>query len=63
MQADPPPSPAPGPVDAHIDLSGLANLIWQSFIEHIGDVGNAIWAGIKANLPDIAATIWTPLSG
>jgi hypothetical protein len=26
-----------------IDLSGLATLIWQSFIDHIGDVGAAVW--------------------
>ena len=60
-QADPP-SGSGGPIDVHIDLNGLANLIWQSFIDHIGDVGNAAWSGIKANLPDIATSIWTPLS-
>jgi hypothetical protein len=62
MQADPPPPPAPGPIDVHIDLSGLANLIWQSFIDHIGDVGNAAWTGIVEHLPQIGTSIWTPLS-
>jgi hypothetical protein len=48
-QADPPaPSqPAPGPLDVHVDLSGLASLIWSSFIDHIGDVGNAIWTPLS----------------
>ena len=30
-----------------IDLSGLGNLIWQSFIDHVGDVGGAIWSGLS----------------
>jgi hypothetical protein len=55
------PQPPPAPI-IKIDLDGLANLIWQSFIDHIGDVGNATWSGIKANLPDIGQSVWTPLS-
>jgi hypothetical protein len=62
MQADPSPSPAPGPIDVHLNLDALANLIWQAFIDHIGDVGAAAWSGIKGNLPDIGQAIWTPLS-
>jgi hypothetical protein len=60
-QSDPPPTSAPGPIDVHIDLSGLANLIWQSFIDHIGDVGTAVWSGIRDHLPEIGMAIWTPL--
>ena len=60
MQADPPPA-QPGPIDVHIDLSGLANLIWQSFIDHIGDVGTAVWAGIRDHMGEIGMAIWTPL--
>src|SRR6266700_3860453 len=51
-QEQPPPA-QPGPIDVHIDLSGLANLIWQSFIDHIGDVGTAVWAGIRDHLGEI----------
>ena len=57
MQADPAPSPAPGPIDIHIDLSGLANLIWSTFIDHIGDLGNAIWTSLLPRLPDIAGQV------
>ena len=60
-QSDPPPTSAPGPIDVHIDLSGLANLIWQSFIDHIGDVGNAVWTGIRDHMGEIGMAIWTPL--
>lgn len=51
-----PPS-GPGPVDIHIDLSGLANLIWQSFVDHIGDLGSAVWTSLLPNLPAIAGQI------
>jgi hypothetical protein len=62
MQEQPPPQPAPTPnFDVHIDLSGLANLIWQSFIDHIGDVGTAVWAGIKDHLGEIGNAILAPL--
>ena len=62
QQADPPPAAqSPGPINVHIDLSGLANLIWQSFIDHIGDVG-ALWQGISNNIGLIGNTIWTPLA-
>ncbi len=60
MQADPPPPPA-SPIDVHLDLSGLANLIWQSFIDHIGDVGTAVWTGIRDHIGEIGLAIWTPL--
>ena len=59
-QPQPPPA-QPGPIDVHIDLSGLANLIWQSFIDHIGDVGTAVWAGIRDHMGEIGMAIWTPL--
>src|SRR5713226_2628215 len=62
MQADPPPPPAqPGPINIQIDLSGLANLIWQSFIDHIGDVGTAVWTGIRDHLGEIGNAILVPL--
>jgi hypothetical protein len=49
-QDQPPPS---GPIDVHIDLSGLANLIWSTFIDHVGDLGNAVWTNLEPRLPDI----------
>lgn len=62
MQADPTPPPAqPGPIDVHINLDALANLIWQSFLDHIGDVGTAVWSGIKDHIGEIGMAIWTPL--
>jgi hypothetical protein len=61
FQEQPAPPQQPGPVDIHIDLSGLANLIWQSFIDHIGDVGNAVWTGIRDHMSDIGWAIWQPL--
>lgn len=61
-QADPPSGGGGTPhIDVSIDLSGLANLIWQSFIDHIGDVGNAVWSGIKDHIGEIGTVIWTPL--
>jgi hypothetical protein len=60
MQAEPPPQPAPH-VDVHIDLSGLAALIWQAFIDHIGDIGGVVWQGIKDHIGEIGMAIWTPL--
>src|ERR1051326_8559605 len=58
-QADPPPpsQPAPTPVDFHVDLSGLASLIWSTFIDHVGDLGNAIWTNLLPKLPDIASQV------
>lgn len=61
MQADPPQAPPPQPV-IRIDLDGLAGLIWQWFIDHIGDVGNAVWSALKPQLGDVGQTIWTPLT-
>lgn len=59
MQADPPP---PAPI-IKIDLDGLAQLIWQWFINHIGDVGNAAWSALKPQIGDIGQTLWTPFTG
>jgi hypothetical protein len=58
-QADPNPpgGGAVGPIDIHIDLSGLANLIWSTFIDHVGDLGNAIWTNLAPRLPDIAGQV------
>src|ERR1051326_3451979 len=58
-QADPPPpsQPAPTPVDFHVDLSGLASLIWSTFIDHVGDLGTAIWTNLWPNLPDVAGQV------
>src|SRR4051794_8213062 len=56
MQADPP-SPPSGPIDVHIDLSGLAALIWQSFVDHVGDLGSAIWTNLLPNLPALAGQV------
>src|SRR5919199_2966748 len=64
-QEQPPPTPAPAQpphVDVHLDLSGLASLIWQAFIDLLGELGAAIWAGLKDHLGEIAQTLWTPLS-
>lgn len=61
MQADPPPPAQPGPINISIDLSGLANLIWQSFIDHIGDVGTAVWTGIRDHMGEIGNAILVPL--
>src|SRR5918911_2817625 len=51
------PPPSPGPIDVHIDLSGLANLIWQAFVDHVGDLGNAIWSSLLPNLPALAGQV------
>jgi hypothetical protein len=60
MQADPPPQ-QPAPININIDLSGLAGLIWQWFIDHIGDVGNAVWTSLLPNLPAVAGQVLTLL--
>ncbi len=60
-QEQPAPPAQPGPIDVHIDLSGLANLIWQSFVDHIGDVGTAVWTGIRGHMGEIGNAILVPL--
>lgn len=45
-----------------IDLSGLANAIWTSLVDHIGIVGDASWAWVSSHLTEIGTAIWTPLS-
>jgi hypothetical protein len=60
-QEQPQPPSAPN-FDVHIDLSGLANLIWQAFIDHAGELGTVVWQGVRDHLPEIAAAIWMPLS-
>ncbi len=51
----------PPSIDVHIDLSGLANLIWETFINHIGDVGNAVWSALLPQLPNVAGQVLTML--
>jgi hypothetical protein len=53
---------APAPVDVHVDLSGLADTIWRSLVDHLGAVGAAIWLGIRDHLGEIGQAIWTPFS-
>jgi hypothetical protein len=71
-QTDPTPTPTPGgggggPVDVHIDLSGLAALIWQTLIDHIADVGNAIWTPLSlwlaSGIHGAAVAIWNATFG
>jgi hypothetical protein len=57
LAQEPSPPSQPGPIDVHIDLSGLANLIWQTFIDHVGDLGNAIWSSLLPNLPALAGQV------
>jgi hypothetical protein len=65
-QEQPQPPPAPH-FDIQIDLSGLANLIWQSFIDHIGEVGTAVWAPLSHWLTDglreSAQALWAGIWG
>ena len=51
-----------GPPGVTIDMSGLANAIWQSLLDHLGDIGNAIWTGLAPQLPNIGTEIWKDLS-
>jgi hypothetical protein len=61
LQEQPPPQqPAPN-INISIDLTGLANLIWQSFLDHLGDVGAAVWQGIRDHIGEIGLAIWVPL--
>jgi hypothetical protein len=62
MQEQPGPAPAPH-FDINIDLSGLANLIWQSFIDHIGDLGTAIWTPFVHTLEGAARAVWAGVWG
>ncbi len=52
------PNPEPPHVDVHIDLGGLADLIWRSFQEHIGDVIDAVFAVVAGKLREIEQAIW-----
>src|SRR5207245_6780790 len=45
------------PPDFHIDLSGLADAIWQALMGHLPDLGGAIWTGIRDHLPDIGGAL------
>jgi hypothetical protein len=48
-----PQQPAPAPnFDVHIDLSGLAGLIWQTFTEQAGNMGTALWPQVARWLED-----------
>src|SRR5215210_5649508 len=61
MQAEQPtqqPPSAPGPIDIHLDLSGLADLIWGSFLAHIGDLGMGIWTPLENTLRQAAQSVW-----
>jgi len=55
LQADPVPS-------FTIDMSGLANNIWKSLMDHLGELGNAIWTDLRPNLGAIGSAIWTDLA-
>jgi hypothetical protein len=61
MQADPPSQP--GPVNISLNLDALAGLIWQSFVDHVGDLGNAIWTNLLPNLPALAVQVLALLEG
>jgi hypothetical protein len=50
-----------GPPSVTIDLSGMADAIWRSLLDHLGELGNAIWAGVLPQLPTIGGAIWTDL--
>jgi hypothetical protein len=59
-----PPDPSGGgggPPSVTIDLSGLANAIWSSLLDHLGELGSAIWTGLAPQLPTIGSAIWTDL--
>jgi len=51
-QPTPEPPPAAPNIDIHIDLSGLANLIWETFVEHITELGTAVWTPLWHTVND-----------
>src|SRR5215210_2915689 len=53
------PAPQAPHFDINIDLNGLANLIWQSFQDHVGDLGMAIWTPLQKTLQGAAQAVWT----
>jgi len=66
VQEQPAPPSAPN-IDIHIDLSGLANLIWETFIDHVSELGTAIWAPLstwlEAGLRGSAEATWNGVFG
>src|SRR5579859_8159085 len=50
-----------GPPGITIDLSGLADAIWNSLTGRLGDLGNAIWTDLRPNLGAIGSAIWSDL--
>ena len=48
----------PPPPELHVDLSGPPQLIWRSFIDHIGDLSAAILTALGNSPHDAAASIW-----
>src|SRR5579859_5058072 len=57
MAQQPPPASAP-PVDVHIDLSGIAELIWRWFMDHIDELGTAILVPLENALRVAAQAVW-----
>jgi hypothetical protein len=49
------------PPDFHIDLSGLADAIWQALTGHLPTLGDLIWTGIRDHLPDIGGALLVAL--
>ena len=60
--APPPPPPAPN-IDIRLDLSALADLIWQAFVERIPDLGAAIWEPFANTLREAAWSVWNAAWG
>jgi hypothetical protein len=58
QQQQPPPPSSPPAVDIHIDLSGIAELIWRWFMDHIGELGTAILIPLESALRAAAQAVW-----
>jgi hypothetical protein len=55
-----PPAPAPT-INVRIDLSGLADLIWRSLMDHLNDLGTAILSSLEDALRQAAQALWDAL--
>jgi len=52
------PSPPSSPVEIRIDLSGIAELIWRWFMDHISELGTAILIPLESALRAAAQAVW-----
>lgn len=59
--------PVAPPPEVHVDLNGLADLIWRSLMDHLNDLGTAAWKSLTESaaegLNNAAHEVWDATFG